>query len=252
MQTLRDEVLRRAADVYGVQPDFPWDSTPDAAVLRHPHSRKWFALLMRVSYQTVGIRKKGQTDILNIKCDPLMLGSLLRQEGLLPAYHMSKSSWMTVLLDGTVSPEQIFALLHTSFCLTKNRQDSRLRTEPKTWLVPANPKYYDVQGAFAKSDVIDWKQGKGILAGDTVLLYVGAPVSSVLFECLVTKTGIPYHYADEHLRIEQLMEIQLLHRFPPEALPLSLLREFGVTAIRGPRSVPEPLLDRIRMITGQM
>ena len=249
MQTLRPDILKLAAEQYGVQPDCPFPTAPEAQVLRHPENRKWFALVMRVSYQTLGISKRGQTDILNLKCDPIMLGSVLMQKGILPAYHMNKSSWLTVLLDGTVPVSDIAPLLQMSFHLTKGKPKNGLRTEPKDWLIPANPKYYDVIGAFEKSGTIQWKQGSGILAGDTVYMYVGAPVSAILFMCEVTKTGIPYQYADEHLRIEKLMEIKLLHRFPPDALPLSLLRELGIFGVRGPRSVPEPLLGQIRILT---
>ena len=31
---------------------------------------------------------------------------------------------------------------------------------PKEWIIPANPKYYDIQAAFRTSKEIDWKQGK--------------------------------------------------------------------------------------------
>ena len=250
MQTLRNELLALIAAQYGVQPDYPWDSTPDAAVLRHLENRKWFGLIMRVSYKTIGISRRGQTDILNLKCDAMMLGSVLMQKGFLPAYHMNKSSWLTVLLDGTVPLTEITPLLQMSFQLTKGKSSGGLRTEPKEWLIPANPKYYDIAAAFAKSDVIDWKQGNGVLAGDTVYMYVGAPVSAVLYACRVTQINIPYQYADEHLRIEKLMKIQLLHTFSPDTLPFAVLKEFGVYAVRGPRGIPDPLSEHIQMLTG--
>ena len=52
-------------------------------------------------------------------------------------------------------------------------------------MIPSNPAHYDVIGAFDQADEIDWKQGAGIKKGDTVYLYVGAPVSAILFKCLV-------------------------------------------------------------------
>ncbi len=52
---------------------------------------------------------------MDVKCDPLMVGSLLAQDGCLPAYHMSKDAWISILLDGTVPDDQIFPLLELSY-----------------------------------------------------------------------------------------------------------------------------------------
>lgn len=65
---------------------------------------------------------------------------------------------------------------------------------PKEWIIPANPKYYDIQAAFRTSKEIDWKQGKGIKVGDTVYMYVAAPVSAILYKCRVTRTDIPFRF----------------------------------------------------------
>ena len=45
--------------------------------------------------------------------------------------------------------------------------------------------------AFEEAEEILWKQGSGIKKGDTVFLYVAAPVSAILYRCLVTETDIP-------------------------------------------------------------
>ena len=69
-------------------------------------------------------------DILNVKCDPILIGSLRSKPGFLPAYHMNKDKWLTVLLDGPAQRDEIEAILAMSYDLTKsktrkppNRQD---------------------------------------------------------------------------------------------------------------------------------
>ncbi len=48
---------------------------------------------------------------------------MLRGEsGVLPAYHMSKVHWITVLLDGTADEDRLKFLLHQSFQLTKSKK----------------------------------------------------------------------------------------------------------------------------------
>ena len=113
---------------------------------------------------------------------------------------------------------------------------------PKEWIIPSNPKYYDIIHAFDDTNVINWKQGAGIRKGDTVFLYVGAPVSAVLYQCRVTETDIPYQYQDQNLTIRALMKIRLLKRYAPDRFTFEVLKsEYGIFAVRGPRGVPDSL-----------
>ncbi len=118
MLTLRDRVLRYALDYFGTAPDYPWDDEPDYAVLRHPENKKWYGLIMRIPREKLELEGEGQLDILNIKCDPIVLGSLLEKNGCHPAYHMSKSHWITLRLDGSVDFTEIATLLRLSFEMT--------------------------------------------------------------------------------------------------------------------------------------
>ena len=105
-------------DVYGVTPDFPWENDPTSAVYRHSNNRKWFALMMVIPNSRLGLREDGMIDVVNLKCDPVFIGSLRSQKGIFPAYHMSKDKWISVALDGSVDDEQIKMLLDMSFELT--------------------------------------------------------------------------------------------------------------------------------------
>ena len=114
----RAQVFRYAAEQYGTLPEYPWARLPDHAVLRRQNNRKWFALLMPVGRDKLGLPGDGMVDVLNVKCDPLLTGALRREPGILPAYHMNKDKWISVLLDGTVPQEEIFRLIDLSYQLT--------------------------------------------------------------------------------------------------------------------------------------
>lgn len=114
----RAEVFRYAAEQYGIEPEYPWARLPDHAVLRRQDNRKWFALLMPVGRDKLGLTGDGTVDVLNVKCDPLLTGALRREPGILPAYHMNKDKWISVLLDGAVPQEEIFHLIDLSYQLT--------------------------------------------------------------------------------------------------------------------------------------
>ena len=114
----KTELQKYIAEAYSTVPDFPWESTPDAAVYRHENNRKWFALVMTIPKTRLGIRSDGMVDIVNLKCDPLLVGSLRSEPGIFPAYHMNKDKWLSVALDGSADDEQIKMLLDMSFELT--------------------------------------------------------------------------------------------------------------------------------------
>ena len=117
-QMTKQELTDYIFDEYSVEPDFPFRMDDVTCVFRHIDNRKWFGIAMAVPYRTVGINKAGAVDILNVKCDPLMMGSLLGKPGFRPAYHMNKDKWITVLLDGSARQEDIKALLAMSYNMT--------------------------------------------------------------------------------------------------------------------------------------
>lgn len=58
-------------------------------------------------------------DILNVKCNPSVIASLLEAEpGFYPAYHMNKKNWISILLDDSVSAQKISWMVEKSFELT--------------------------------------------------------------------------------------------------------------------------------------
>ena len=116
----RHNLDKYISDIYDVSADFPWITNPEYAVYRHKSSKKWFGVIMTVHCSKLGLEGDYGADIINLKCDPLLTGSLHKEKGIFPAYHMNKSYWISVLLDGSVDDELLKWLLNLSFELTKN------------------------------------------------------------------------------------------------------------------------------------
>ncbi len=109
-------------DTYGVKADYPWIDKPEYAVYRHESSKKWFGVIMTIPVSKLGLEGDYSVDVINLKCDLLLIGSLHKEKGIFPAYHMNKSYWISVLLDGSVDDETIKWLLNLSFDLTKKNK----------------------------------------------------------------------------------------------------------------------------------
>ncbi len=241
--SLRESVYNYAAQKFSAYPEYLWRRFPRYAVLRRSSNRKWFAIIMDIPKCRLGFSDSAEhMDIMNVKVRKELLGFHLSQKGILPGYHSSRGNWISVVLDGTVDFKQICDLLDASYDNVGSRSKSSARTYVKEWIVPANLRYYDLTTAFDKSDEIIWKQGRGIIAGDYVYLYAGAPVSAILYRCQVVETDIPYSFKKENLSINQVMKLKLLKKYKPDDFTFSLIRsEYGVGAVRGARGVPHRL-----------
>ena len=130
MTDMMQRLFDYALEIYGVEPDCPF-SGEDYPVLRHRDSKKWFAIFMNVDRSVLHIGGDGRVDIMNVKCDPILSGSLRLNDGYLPAYHMNHEQWLTVLLDGTVPFEDVTPLLDMSFELTMKKPRKKTKRNDK-------------------------------------------------------------------------------------------------------------------------
>ncbi len=111
----RRDVIDFIKTEYDTPQEHLWMSYPDYIVFRNSINNKWFAVVMDVERQKLGLEGNGKVDVLNVKCDPILIGSLRLSKGYLPTYHMSKDKWISVLLDGTVADNEIKDLIHLSY-----------------------------------------------------------------------------------------------------------------------------------------
>lgn len=112
---------------YGVQADHPRMRSPTYAVFRHADNQKWFAVIMDIPQARLGLPGEEMCSVVNLKCDPLLIGSLRCEAGFFPAYHMNKASWITVLLNETVPDEPLAMLVDMSFQATKAKKRPQKR-----------------------------------------------------------------------------------------------------------------------------
>ncbi len=249
VKSLRDKVLAFAEERFGTKPEYLWSRTPDSGVLRCSNG-KWYAVIMDVDGRKVGLSEAGKVDILNIKCSPLMTGSLTSMNGIVPAYHMNKESWVSIRLDGSVDAEQVTSLLEMSYELVNNSGSSKIsRTVTGEWLIPASPAMYDVEQDFQRDGTILWKQTANFIVGDTVYMYMAAPVSAIMYKCVVIQADIPYKYDNGDYHIRKAMKLRLVQRFAEGDMSLTRMKTLGATAVRGARRVPNKLSCELKKLS---
>lgn len=84
----RQKVFDWCRQHYGTEPDYPWKNWN--AVLRHADNNKWYSVIIEVDRSKLGMDGDGVVDVLNVKCDPTIIGMLRMQARFYPEYHMNK------------------------------------------------------------------------------------------------------------------------------------------------------------------
>lgn len=117
---LREDVFKYAKEQYAVEADYPWgyESPSKNAVLRHQKNGKWFGIVMDVPKVKLELEGEGKAVVLNVKCDPITRMAMQDRPGVLTAYHMNKEHWITIVLEGGLSQEEICKLIDLSYSLT--------------------------------------------------------------------------------------------------------------------------------------
>lgn len=118
----RNELAQYIDDTFGIAGDHPFEQYPDYLVFRHNDSKKWFAVIMNLPKDKFIPNAVGKADAVNLKCDSLLIGSLLLEKGFYPAYHMNKSSWISVVLEECDDTDKLRMIVDMSFELTGKNQ----------------------------------------------------------------------------------------------------------------------------------
>lgn len=116
--TIRERLIDYVRLKYGDELEYLWAKTPSSAIVRHKENNKWYAAIIEVAADVIGVGGKEFIDILDVKLQAEHINFLLDCEGFFPGYHMNKLRWITVLLDGTVDLENLKKLIDISYEIT--------------------------------------------------------------------------------------------------------------------------------------
>ena len=63
----RDEIFQYVRKKYNVAEDYPLPTAPTFPVMRHQDTRKWFAIIMDVPKDKLGLTGQQRVDVINVK-----------------------------------------------------------------------------------------------------------------------------------------------------------------------------------------
>ena len=132
----------------------------------------------------------------------------------------------------------------------------------ESWMIPANGKLYDHEGAFNRFGYIDWKQGKfRFQVGDIVYIYCTLPIGKVRYKAIVDRVNMNFDeisddrefWSDpskyESAKGGNYMRLRLLEKKDNEILNLTALCAHGlVKAPQTPMKVKADLLNYLEEV----
>ena len=217
-----NEIIKK----YNVSPEFLWDKYPSYGIFRSKTSNKWFAAILNVDKSKVINNESGEIEIINVKVDDLV-NDYLKEKGIFPAYHMSKKSWITIILDDTCKDEKIMELIDISYELVNKKS---------TWIIPTNPNVYDIVSDFKKSDIMTWNHQSSMELGDIIYIYMTKPMGYIKYKCQIIDIN------------DNIMTIKLMQEFNDNLLTFDLLNNYGLKSVRSPRRIPDKLKNYLETI----
>lgn len=115
----------------------------------------------------------------------------------------------------------------------------------KYWIINCNTAEFNIDKAYLKYHVIDWKQTNKTVnckVDDIVYIYITNPYKYIKYKAKVIATNKPFSTIDDtdcvidnsHYKdCKNYMEIEFLYRFENELVPYSAIQESGVGTVQG-------------------
>lgn len=106
----REKIIKYCLELPNTYEDYPFPDDMISATIKHSSNKKWFTLIMNVNDKLY----------VNVKTNP-DYSDILRNtyKYIIPAYHMNKEHWNTIIVSDDVDEEIVKELIKQSYELTK-------------------------------------------------------------------------------------------------------------------------------------
>ena len=104
----KEEIIKYCLTLENTYKDCPFSDDFESVTMKHCKNKKWFTLLMNVNNKLY----------LNVKTDP-NYSDILRNtyDYIIPAYHMNKDHWNTIIIDEKVDEDLVKELIEQNMVL---------------------------------------------------------------------------------------------------------------------------------------
>lgn len=102
---------------YGDELEFLWEKFSDNAVWRRKDTGKWYGVILTVRGNKIGLDTSEILEIIDLRMLKDEAAGILSKNHYYPGWHMNKKSWYTLVLDDSISDEEICTRIRESYQL---------------------------------------------------------------------------------------------------------------------------------------
>lgn len=113
------KIIGYMKEKYQDELEFLWPSSPNNAICRRKDNKKWYAAVLTVAENKLGLKGEREIEIIDLRTNPATIEADIDGAKIFSGYHMNKKHWITICLDGSVSAEEIYERIDASYILAK-------------------------------------------------------------------------------------------------------------------------------------
>ena len=115
--TQSKDIINYIKNKYNNELEYLWKKFPDNAIFRRTDTKKWYGLILTIPKNKIGLNGNEKVEILVLRHPADKISNIINNTSIFTGYHMNKKHWITILLDSTLSIENIKNLIDESFSL---------------------------------------------------------------------------------------------------------------------------------------
>lgn len=114
-------VIDYCKEKYGDEAEYLWKDTPRNAICRRKDNKKWYIALLSVKGTKLGQKNDDIIEVINMRTPAETIQETLKNNDIYPAYHMNKKHWITIILDGSISIDEIYKRIDISYQIAQKK-----------------------------------------------------------------------------------------------------------------------------------
>ena len=114
------EVIEYVRNRYQDELEFLWEKSPNNAIWRRKDTKKWYGAILTISRKKLGLEAEEIVEIIDLRLQPELIKKIVDNKQYYPGWHMNKKNWYTMILDYSVSTEEICKKIDESYQLAVN------------------------------------------------------------------------------------------------------------------------------------
>ena len=116
------KVIDYVKEKYNDDMEYLWEKFPENAIARRKDNSKWYLAILTVRADKLGFESKENIEVIDLRAEVDEIPDLLKQNNIYPAYHMNKTHWITIILDGSMGIKEIYNFIDKSYILADKKK----------------------------------------------------------------------------------------------------------------------------------